>query len=444
MGGLMTACTQPGCTGTIVDDYCNVCGSPAGAAPFIPAGAAASAPSAALAVGPGLTAGRQRPEFPPAPRNGRPMTACTQPGCAGAIVDDYCDVCGSPAGAPPFIPAGAAARQPNLAEEERPIQPIPRVQMATAPSSTQDTVPPASTDPGAPGIEKVDEEKVDPAAAHQELSMALGVSPSILDMELMIASIRSGTGKVDAEKADPVAADTEQVDTEIAAPTATQPVDTEQADSTAADTKKTEAAPPGPDNPDTVETPPVGAVLSAGQQPLPPLPEQQVPGPEPVQIPADKKRFGFLALAAAVLAALLIGALLFANRDGSGVTAQSVATVTATVTLPVSKSPSERSDEPTDTGRGEPIIQLEDLAASARPFEAVRIQGTYRGGAGIFLRVQRWEGGRWLDFPLPTKTDQSGRFTTQAEFGQPGRYWLRVVDSDSGVASKTFVVVIKG
>ena len=347
----MTACTQPGCTGTIVDDYCDVCGSPAGAAPFIPAGAAASAPSAALAGGPGLTAGRQRPEVPPAPRNGRLMTACTQPGCTGTIVDDYCDVCGSPAGAPPFIPAGAAARQPNLAEEERPIQPIPRVQMATAPSSTQDTAAPASTDPGAPGIEKVDEEKVDPAAAHQELSMALGVSPSILDMELMIASIRSGTGKVDAEKADPVAADTEQVDTEIAAPTATQPVDTEQADSTAADTKKTEAAPPGPDNPDTVETPPVGAVLSGGRQPLPQLPEQQVLAPVPVQTPVDKKRFGFLALAAAVLAALLIGALLFASRDGSGVTAQSVATVTATVTLPVSKSPSERSDESTDTGQ---------------------------------------------------------------------------------------------
>ena len=278
-GRLMTACTQPGCTGTIVDDYCDVCGSPAGAAPFIPAGAAASAPSAALAGGPGLTAGRQRPGVPPAPRNGRLMTACTQPGCTGTIVDDYCDVCGSPAGAPPFIPAGAAARQPNLAEEERPIQPIPRVQMATAPSSTQDTAAPAMTDPGAPGIEKVDEEKVDPAAAHQELSMALGVSPSILDMELMIASIRSGTGKVDAEKADPVAADTEQVDTEIAALTATQPVDTEQADSTAADTKKTEAAPPGPDNPDTVETPPVGAALSGGRQPRPQPAEQEVHAP---------------------------------------------------------------------------------------------------------------------------------------------------------------------
>jgi hypothetical protein len=89
-----------------------------------------------------------------------------------------------------------------------------------------------------------------------------------------------------------------------------------------------------------------------------------------------------------------------------------------------------------------PII-LEDLSASARPFEAVRIQGRYRDGAGSVLRVQRSEGGKWLDFSLSTKIDQSGQFTTQAEFGRPGRYRLRVIDPDSGVTFKPFVVVIK-
>jgi hypothetical protein len=90
------------------------------------------------------------------------------------------------------------------------------------------------------------------------------------------------------------------------------------------------------------------------------------------------------------------------------------------------------------------IIQLEDLADSARPCQTVRIQGTYRGGADTFLRVQRWESGKWLDFPLPTKTDQSGEFTAYVEFGQPGRYQLRVLDPNSGVTSKSFVLVIKG
>ena len=164
-----------------------------------------------------------------------------------------------------------------------------------------------------------------------------------------------------------------------------------------------------------------------------------------VETPPEKRRFRYLALAATALAAILIGALLLfgANRDG-GVTAQSVATVTATATATVSKPTSEPSDESADDEGEESTIQLEDLAASARPFEAVRIQGTYRGGTGTFLRVQRWEGGKWLDFPVPTKTDQSGQFITQAEFGQPGRYRLRVLDPDSGVTSKPFVVVIKG
>src|SRR5688572_20145451 len=96
-----------------------------------------------------------RPHLHPSNREmGGLMTACTQPGCPGTIVDDYCDVGGSPAGAPPFIPAGAAARQPNLAEQERPRQPIPGGQTTTQPTSTQETAGPATADPGPPGIEK--------------------------------------------------------------------------------------------------------------------------------------------------------------------------------------------------------------------------------------------------------------------------------------------------
>ena len=60
----MTACKRPDCTGTIADGYCDVCGSPADAVPFVPA--AASVASPAPADEPGLTAVRQdlgvRPE----------------------------------------------------------------------------------------------------------------------------------------------------------------------------------------------------------------------------------------------------------------------------------------------------------------------------------------------------------------------------------------------
>jgi preprotein translocase subunit SecG len=110
-------------------------------------------------------------------------------------------------------------------------------------------------------------------------------------------------------------------------------------------------------------------------------------------------------------------------------------------------SPSAGASSASDPRNGSPeekTIQLEGVADSAEPFQAVRIQGTYHGGADRFLHVQRWEGGKWLAFPLPTKTDQSGRFTAHVELGQPGRYRLRVLDPDSGVTSKTFVLAITG
>jgi hypothetical protein len=584
-------CTQRGCIGTIVDGYCDVCGSPPGAAPFIPARAAASAASPAPAARTGLTAATQGSGFPPRPKN------CTQRGCIGTIVDGYCDVCGSPADVVPFVAAASAespapANEPGLTavpastpprapvNEEIPTQRLPRVKMPRQQLSKQEMADSAATDPVVVDAQKVGGEKVDPAADDTEkvdgkkelavdesdgardyrtrveeaqlphdvreaalcevgkLERTSDQSPESRDIRIWLDTIldlpwsaevtdsidiqgsreveatlrrliepavadveEADTAEVEPPVADVEAADTAEVERPVADVEAADTAEVERpvadveaadtaeverpvADVEAADTaeveppvadvedadtaeveppapeiEKADTAPAGLQQDDTVEMPGVPAPFSRGRHLLPGWraaspsllaearpqpPEQQVLGPEPVQGPANKKRFGSLALAATILAALLIGALFFANRDVGGVAAQSDATVTATATMPVSKQPSARSDESTDTGRGESIIQLEDLAASARPFEAVRIQGTYRGGAGTFLRVQRWDGGKWLDFPLPTKTDQSGRFITQAEFGQPGRYRLRVLDPDSGVTSETFVVMIRG
>ncbi|MET1008051.1 MAG: hypothetical protein ABWX96_21050, partial [Propionibacteriaceae bacterium] len=84
----MTPCTQPGCNGSIVDGYCDVCGSPGAAAASVPASAAPMAQST-----------RTAPVAPPPPRPrvaGTGPVRCTQPGCTGTIVDGYCDVCGTP------------------------------------------------------------------------------------------------------------------------------------------------------------------------------------------------------------------------------------------------------------------------------------------------------------------------------------------------------------
>ena len=256
--------------------------------------------------------------------------------------------------------------------------------------------------------------EVEPAAADVEEGHTAEVEPAAADVE-----------EGHTAEAEPAAADVEEGHTAEAEPAA-------------ADVENADIAPAGPQHDDKVKMPAVPAISSGGRQQRPQLPEQQVLGPEPVQTPAEKRRFGPLVVAATALAALLIGALLFAaTRDRDG-TAQSVPTVTATATKPTN-APSNQST----AGGGESTIQVEDLPGSARPFETVRVQGAYRGGADTFLRVQRWEGGKWLAFPVPTKTDQSGKFTAYVELGQPGRYRLRVLDPDSGVTSEPFVLVIR-
>ncbi|NHA68893.1 serine/threonine-protein kinase [Phycicoccus flavus] len=89
----MSTCTQPGCTGSVVDGYCDVCGMAATPASGSPAPAASAAPSA-------------------------DGSACAVPGCSGHLLDGWCDVCGTPAGdaaaasAPAASPAGGAGETP--------------------------------------------------------------------------------------------------------------------------------------------------------------------------------------------------------------------------------------------------------------------------------------------------------------------------------------------
>ena len=84
-------CRQPGCTGTIIDGYCDVCGMPGPADSPV---------------------GRAQPGIRPSTRSSGP---CRQPGCGGRIVDGYCDVCGSPdvsdiVAAPASAPATSRTR----------------------------------------------------------------------------------------------------------------------------------------------------------------------------------------------------------------------------------------------------------------------------------------------------------------------------------------------
>ncbi|HHU08420.1 MAG TPA: protein kinase [Intrasporangiaceae bacterium] len=84
-------CTQPGCSGEVLDGYCMVCG--------MPGETGASEQSAQPVAAPSTPATPPASSPPPSPSSGGP---CTQPGCPGTIADGYCTVCGAPAGAETF------------------------------------------------------------------------------------------------------------------------------------------------------------------------------------------------------------------------------------------------------------------------------------------------------------------------------------------------------
>jgi serine/threonine-protein kinase PknG len=85
----MTApCRRAGCSGTVEDGYCNVCGHAAA-----PGGDPVASPVAAAPAG--------RP-----PAAAVDDGACGRPGCSGTVEDGYCNVCGHARTAAVSVPAG--------------------------------------------------------------------------------------------------------------------------------------------------------------------------------------------------------------------------------------------------------------------------------------------------------------------------------------------------
>ena len=161
-----------------------------------------------------------------------------------------------------------------------------------------------------------------------------------------------------------------------------------------------------------------------------------------------RERVLALAVSLAAVTASLAGWML--NEPASSDVADPVAQTAAAGGPTPSRDPAPgaRTSAAGDTSGSGPTeqdrLQLQGPPGTAKPFQTVRLSGIYQGGADTLLRLQRWEEGDWLAFPMPTKTDQEGRFTAYVELGQPGRYRLRVLDPDSGVTSDPSVLVIKG
>ena len=86
-------------------------------------------------------------------------------------------------------------------------------------------------------------------------------------------------------------------------------------------------------------------------------------------------------------------------------------------------------------------ISLTATQQSVSPMQQIDLTGTYPGGEGAILQVQRFENGSWSDFPV-TMSVSGGTFATYVQTSQVGANKFRVIDTDTQVTSNELVVTV--
>jgi hypothetical protein len=99
-------------------------------------------------------------------------------------------------------------------------------------------------------------------------------------------------------------------------------------------------------------------------------------------------------------------------------------------------SAGESTSESAATG-----IMLTAAQESVSPMQQIDLTGTYPGGDGAILQLQRFENEQWTDFPV-TMSVTGGAFATYVLTARTGENRFRVVDTDSDVMSDEVTVTV--
>lgn len=165
---------------------------------------------------------------------------------------------------------------------------------------------------------------------------------------------------------------------------------------------------------------------------------------------------GLIALVGvAVVVGLLGGLAVIVGVDATGIGDTSSASddsgASATLNLPRPSDTGSSIPAPEETeepGAGEPTseapatgIVLSIAQQSVSPMQDIDLTGTYPGGEGAILQVQRFENGAWSDFPV-TMSVSGATFVTIVRTGQVGANQFRVIDTDTQVASNELTVTV--
>ncbi len=165
---------------------------------------------------------------------------------------------------------------------------------------------------------------------------------------------------------------------------------------------------------------------------------------------------GLIALVAVAMVIGVIGglAILVASKvvgvDGDATSTDDSATSGSTLFLPEptitsetvtpeqGASPTGPAPSTTESASG---ISLSAAQQSVSAMQQIDLTGTYAGGEGAILQVQRFEGGEWSDFPV-TMSVTNQTFATYVQTSQAGRNRFRVIDTDKDVVSNEVVVKV--
>jgi hypothetical protein len=113
------------------------------------------------------------------------------------------------------------------------------------------------------------------------------------------------------------------------------------------------------------------------------------------------------------------------------------------ITLGSNPTSSEPQSPPPTIKQPKKRISLQAGEASVAPMGRIDLTGTYPGGEGAVLNVQKFSNGSWQDFYSISATVTNGTFSTYIQTGTPGMNKFRVIDSDTHLASNEVRVQIR-
>lgn len=110
-----------------------------------------------------------------------------------------------------------------------------------------------------------------------------------------------------------------------------------------------------------------------------------------------------------------------------------------------SSDPATASDSASSTSSGKPQrgrISLQALETTVPNFGKIDLTGTFPGGEGEILQVQRKQAGAWVDFAA-TVPVSNATFSTYIQTGVTGKNTFRVFDKSRNIASNPVDITVQ-